>query len=81
MQNKTDKEKILLLNGEAVQTLIIAKSLYKSGYEVHLLCDSSLSYGYHTKYAKNRVIVPVGDDNVYLEYVKKYVIDYESFIF
>jgi len=67
------KEKILLLNGEAVQTLIIARTLNKAGYEVHLICNGTENYGYHTKYAAKRTVVDTEDEAVYLESVKQYV--------
>lgn len=69
-----EKERVLLLNGEAVQTLIIARSLKKAGYEVHLLCNATLNYGYHTKYATKRAVAPSGEKE-YLECVKRYVVD------
>lgn len=67
------KEKILLLNGEAVQTLIIARTLNKAGYEVHLICNGTENYGYHTKYAAKRTVVDTEDEAAYLESVKQYV--------
>ena len=67
------KERILLLNGEAVQTLIIARTLNKAGYQVHLICNATLNYGFHTKYAKKKVVCPTEDETVYLEFVKSYI--------
>ena len=66
---------MLLLNGEAVQTLIIARMLKKSGYEVHLICNATLNYGYHTKYATKKVVCSTKDETDYLEFVKRYVKD------
>ena len=74
MKNNGVRDKVLLLNGETVQTLIIARFLNKNGYDVHLLCETSLSYGYHTKYASNRMVAP-SDEKAYLDCVKKYVAD------
>ena len=51
-------EKVLIINAQAVQTLIIARSLKKSGYNVELLCDGKNNYGYHTKYADKRHVGP-----------------------
>lgn len=67
------KEKILLLDGEAVQTLIIARSLKEAGYEVHLFCNGTENYGYHTKYASKRTVVNLDDEKAYLACVKRYV--------
>ncbi len=69
------KEKILLLDGEAVQTLIIARTLKKAGYEVHLFCNGTENYGYHTKYAKKKIVVKTEPEDVFLEKVKRYVAD------
>ena len=69
------KEKILLLDGEAVQTLIIAETLKKAGYEVHLLCNGTQNYGYHTRYASKRAVVNTEPESEFLECVKKYVAD------
>lgn len=67
------KEKILLLDGEAVQTLIIARTLKKAGYEVHLLCNGTQNYGYHSKYAAKRTVVKTEPEEAFLESVKQYV--------
>ena len=69
------KEKILLLDGEAVQTLIIAETLKNAGYEVHLLCNGTQNYGYHTKYADKRTVVKTEPESEFLESVKQYVAD------
>ena len=71
------KEKILLLDGEAVQTLIIARTLKKAGYEVHLFCNGTENYGYHTKYASKRTVVKTEQEEELLESVKKYVAENE----
>lgn len=67
------KEKILLLNGEAVQTLVIAETLKKAGYEVHLICNGTDNYGYHTRYATKKIVVKTEDETEYLDAVKRYV--------
>ena len=67
------QDKVLLLNGEAVQTLIVARMLKKSGYEVHLICNATLNYGYHTKYATKKAVCSTKDEKEYLEFVKQYV--------
>lgn len=63
-------EKILILNAQAVQTLIIARFLRKSGYRVDLLCDGKENYGYHTKYGCNRLVGPkCQDEKLYVDYL------------
>lgn len=49
--------------------------LKKSGYEVHLICNATLNYGYHTKYATKKAVCSTKDEGVYLEFVKQYVKD------
>lgn len=64
------KERILILNAQAVQTLIVAKSLYENGYEVDVLCDGKDNYGYHTKYAQMRYVGPeCCDENKYVDFL------------
>ena len=70
---KTIKDKILLLDGEAVQTLIIARTLNRAGYEVHLFCNGTENYGFHTKYASKRTVVKTEPEAEFLECVKRYV--------
>jgi len=49
---------VAILDGQTIQTLPVSKSLKKLGYRVILLCESSNSYGYHTKYADEKLIAP-----------------------
>lgn len=58
MNNYNIKERVLIINAQAVQTLIIARFLKKSGYIVDIICDGKDNYGYHTKYATKRYIGP-----------------------
>ena len=69
------KEKVLLLDGEAVQTLIIARTLKSAGYEVHLFCNGTENYGYHTKYASKKTVVKTEPEGDFLKFVKKYVVE------
>jgi carbamoylphosphate synthase large subunit len=55
--------KILLLDGQTIQALPAAKSFKKAGFYVVLFCDSNNSYGYHTRYADEKVIVPSSKDD------------------
>lgn len=47
-----------LLDGQTIQAVIFAKQLKKAGYRVTLFCDTKMSYGYHTRYANNKVLCP-----------------------
>lgn len=68
------KKRVLILDGQAVQTLIIAERLVKSGYEVHLFCDDLWSYGYHTKYAKKSILAPdIHERSIYKEFLLNYL--------
>lgn len=49
---------VAILDGQTIQTLLVSKSLKKHGYKVILLCESLNSYGYHTKYADEKLIAP-----------------------
>lgn len=63
-------EKVLIINAQAVQTLIIARSLKKSGYSVDILCNGKDNYGYHTKYARKRHIGPeCKDEDKYVPFL------------
>lgn len=75
--NKT----VLLLDGQTIQSLAIAKSLKKSNYDVVLFCDTKTSYGYRTKYADAKVICPsvitnpVEFKSFFIEYLTSNTID------
>lgn len=56
--------KVALLDGQTIQALPIAKSLKDRGFYVVLLCDSTDSYGYRTKYAHRQIIVPSTKNNI-----------------
>lgn len=71
------RNRVLILEAEMVQTLIIAECLYKSGYIVVLSCAGKENYGYHTKYASERLLAPsVGDEKEYLRHIKESVSKY-----
>lgn len=61
---------VLVLDGQAVQTLVVAESLHDSGYEVSVLCNGKDNYGYHSRNANNRFIGPDShDEEKYLEFL------------
>lgn len=51
-------KKIVILDAQTIQTIAVAKSLKMHNYYVILMCDSKNSYGFHTKYADRKIIVP-----------------------
>jgi len=68
------KETVLILEGESVQTLIVARKLKENGYGVHLLCGYKQSYGYKTKYADKKTIKQRGlSDEQLLQYLIEYI--------
>lgn len=68
------KERILLLDGQTIQAISMAKALIKSGYKVSLFCDSELTYGFRTKYSDQKVICPDVTKNENL--FKSFLIDF-----
>lgn len=50
--------KILLLEGEGVQTVCMAKALYKLGHELTALCAQKMSSGYATRYLHHKYKCP-----------------------
>lgn len=50
--------KILLLEGEGVQTVCMAKALNKLGHEVSALCAQKMSSGYTTRYLHHKYKCP-----------------------
>ena len=69
-----NKGKVLILDGQAVQTLIIAEQLNKAGYLVDLFCDSKVNYGYYTRYSNRSIVVPYKvDEKSYFEFLVSYI--------
>ena len=60
---KSDMSKILLLDGEGVQVVCMARELNKLGHELTALCAQKISSGYATKYLHHKYKSP----NVHLE--------------
>lgn len=75
------KKRVLLLDGQTIQSLAIAKSLKQNNYDVVLFCDTKTSYGYRTRYADAKVICPsvitdpVKFKSFLIEYLKENIID------
>ncbi len=54
--------KILLLYGDATQSLPISRSLYKAGHTVDAICFSKCSYGYGSRYIKKKYLYDNAED-------------------
>lgn len=72
--------KILLLDGETVQVVCMARALKKAGNEVSSLCSEKYSSGYATRYVDKKYICPsIKDIEKYTSYfyahLKKYKYD------
>lgn len=55
--------KIGILEGHTIQAINAAKSIKELGHEVILFCESKNSYGYYTKYADKKILVPSVENN------------------
>lgn len=62
--------KILLLDGEGVQVVCMARELHKLGHELTALCAQKVSSGYATRYLRHKYKCP--DPHHQLEEYKKY---------
>ena len=75
------KKVVALLNGETVQAIAVARCLKKSGYNVVSFCETEESYGYHTRYADEKVTCPSIHEKpdaffyFFIEYLKSHKID------
>ena len=50
--------KVLLLDGQTVQSISVARSLKQCGYEVSAFIDSKISYGYVSTFIDAKIICP-----------------------
>lgn len=63
-------KRILLLEGDYTQSLPTAKSLYKHGYEVDGVFSDKWSYGYGSKYIKNKYLFKeTADTKAYFDFI------------
>lgn len=71
-----NRKKILILDAQAVQTLIIVEQLRKADYVVDLFCDSKINYGYYTRFSNNSIVAPkISDEECYLYFLISYIKD------
>ena len=72
---------ILLLNGENVQTICIARSLRQDGHKVIAFANSKFSSGYASKYLNDRYVSPdiihhLGEfENFFCNYMESHPVD------
>jgi carbamoylphosphate synthase large subunit len=55
-------KKVVILDGQTIQTLPVAKSLKRQGFYVIVLCDNKNSYGYRTRFADEKMLSPSTKD-------------------
>lgn len=65
--------KVLLLDADGTQALPIAESLNDYNCEVYVACQRSLSYGFHTRYAKHRILTPAYSDAGFVDFFLSYI--------
>ena len=64
------RKEILLLEGDYTQCLPTAKSLHKHGYVIDGVFSDKWSYGYGSRYIRNKYIFKdTGDTKAYYEYI------------
>lgn len=51
-------KKAAIIDAQTIQTLSVSKSLKNQGFHVTLICTDKKSYGYHSRYADRKIIVP-----------------------
>ncbi|MDR1055990.1 MAG: ATP-grasp domain-containing protein [Prevotellaceae bacterium] len=66
---------ILILDAEGTQTLSIVRSLYKNGYKIYGFFHSKLSYGYHTRYIHQKILIQYKSPEAYLSFVQQFLSD------
>ena len=67
--------KILLLDGDTVQVLPIAKSLKKHGYHTTIFCEAKLSYGWMSRFPDKKILAPSAskEPKKYLEFLQEHI--------
>lgn len=71
--DRTMKEKVLILDGGAAHAMAIAECLKKSGYSVAVLCNNKYEYGYHTRYADERYLGKDSHEKGYAEWLLEFL--------
>ena len=64
---------VLILDADGTQTLPVAETLYKAGFEVYGFFSHKLSYGYGSRFIKHKYIIQVRE-------VKEYVAELTNYI-
>jgi len=66
---------VLLLDGDTVQVLAIARSLKKNHYKVSAFCENKLSFGWSSRFIDNKVLCPniMKETEKYLDFLENYL--------
>ena len=74
MSYDTFMKRILLLNGETVQVVCMARALAKAGHQVSSLCDARCSSGYATRYVQFKYISPeVTNESAFISFFYNHI--------
>ena len=67
--------KVLLLDGHTVQVLPVSKGLVEKGYNVTILCEEKLSFGWVSRYPDKKVLCPSAsmDPTIFLDFLEEYL--------
>ena len=67
--------KVLLLDGHTVQVLPVSKGLVEKGYNVTILCEEKLSFGWVSRYPDTKVLCPSAskDPRSFLDFLEEYL--------
>lgn len=68
-----NKVSVLILAADGTQSLPIAESLCKHGYDVHGFFGHKMSYGYASRYFRHKTIVTSDDEQAFLKTIIDYV--------
>lgn len=70
-----DKLKILLLDGHTVQVLPVSKALRKKDYNVTILCEEKLSFGWASRYPHKKLLCPSAsnEQDKYLKFLENFL--------
>jgi len=76
------KPKVLLLDGDTVQTLSVARSLKAINASVTIFCAHKLSYGYWSKFPDRKILIPMNYTDIsFLNFILDFLkADYHDII-
>jgi predicted ATP-grasp superfamily ATP-dependent carboligase len=74
-------KKVVLLDGQTIQSLAVSESLKRKGCYIISLCDSKNSYGYRTRFADRKIIAPSTHEDIekyhqfFINFLQKETVD------